>query len=295
MSKSFNALNGFELKTIILKEVEQGLLLDPRFDGTDLILSALVVFSLRVDWYPGGETPIQIRVSELLKASETQPLTPHDLRPAILRRITKELDGDLSFGQNLTYPKVTYQHLLDLTITRVDGGVVERSVPAVPVAPLPPAPSRVVAPERIVDLRTPLRPIVPTAPVVDPRAEKMADLRRQLAELEGPGIAPAPVRLSSAEIRHRDFEPFTATGLEMERGFKEAPGLEAAASFGRGSTVGTLQPREAIDRIVLGGTHPTLDDGGLGKADAVRREAGLVIPETVSVRGQIVDVPRGTF
>jgi hypothetical protein len=291
VGKTYNALTGKELKTIVLKEVQQGMALDPRFDREDPVTSASVVFTLRIEHYPSGEQPFEVQVSNLFKPPAGESLSPLKLRTLLYDVIKLGLDGDIRFSEHLTYPNVTCQHLTDITLTRPDGGTVSRSVQVVPE-------TESIDPRRI-DLTT-RQAVVQASPVnvLTERELKLAALRQQIQDLEGTPLVPAQtsnVALSPGETRHRDYEPFTGTGLPLEAGFKPSPGPAMAGSFGGGAPVGAVQGQDVVEHIALGVTHNSVDDGGLGSPDAVRREHGLFVPEQRSSGGQVFDIPSGSF
>ena len=296
MGKTYNALTGKELKTIAWKECEQLLETDPRFDREDPISKALLVFTLRIDHYPGGETPFEVRVSNFFKPPAGESLSPMLLKRLILGEIKRALDGDIRFSEHLTYPNVTFGKtpLIEIELTRPDGGTVGRTLVQAP-APIDAA-HAVVDPRRI-DLSTQSAgvPILAVADIaISDKERRLADLRQQIQDLEGPS-APVPVVMTSAEMHHRDYEPFTGTGLPLEAGFKPSPGPAMAGSFGGGAPVGAVQSQDVVEHIALGVTHADVDAGGLGAPDNVRREHGLFVPEQRAVGSQMVDIPAGSF
>ena len=102
-----------------------------------------------------------------------------------------------------------------------------------------------------------------------------------------------------ARGHHPDIDMTTATGLPIVGGAMPSPGAALAASFGGGSSVGVVAPVEpaaAAENWAVGVQHLPLDEGGVGPPDAVRREAGLPVPQMqVTPGGGIVDLPAGTF
>lgn len=88
----------------------------------------------------------------------------------------------------------------------------------------------------------------------------------------------------------------TGTGLKIVGGAKPSPGAEAAATYGAGSPIGPVQTEEVVERIALDLEHPGVELGGVGAPDAVRRAAGLPIPQRTEVKGVgLVDLPLGSF
>ena len=62
-TRSFNAINGNELKAIILKELTQELSLDPRFKSEAPCPKLTMAFRLRVDAYPMDTGPFTVQVT----------------------------------------------------------------------------------------------------------------------------------------------------------------------------------------------------------------------------------------
>jgi hypothetical protein len=95
---------------------------------------------------------------------------------------------------------------------------------------------------------------------------------------------------------------FAKTGFEgienrpqqdMTGGAEVSPGAENAEPLpGRASALHSiLKPIEAFDISI---EHPSLENGGAGGADAIRRENGLNVPKPTRVAGgHIVDFPIG--
>lgn len=302
MPRVFNALAGHELRQIVVKEVQQQIELDARFQRDDPIVEAVMVFTLAVQSYPSDEQPFNIHISKVFKGPAGETLTPEMLKKKILGAIDQEFSLDLRFGVNLTYLKVTCNHRIELTLKRPGGTVVtERALPPVQDD------------ERHFDLRGPSAASAPvniqassSAAADGFRGQRIASLRAELAALEAGGgpvrpqdVVPEPMTSHTTVhegIARRPYDPHTETGLELERGWKPSPGAGMAGSWGGGAAVGAVQNEGTVEeRIALGTEHPPLDEGGMGKADAVRREHGLNVPETQTRGNQTFDIPAGSF
>jgi hypothetical protein len=293
MSRNFNALSGKELSAVIRAEVGQLLDLDTRFDRTDPITSAMVTFTLTVDSYPSDDRPFVLQISQLFKGAALSPVA---LRHQIKDLITRTFDADLRFGHNLVYPKVTCEHRLSIEVTTPAGAVARDVTIDSPMLVDPMASRRIdtrgpVATPPMDRVSAAVSDSPTTVAEIDALEKRLAQLRASVAVDDRPVARP----ISASEVRHRDFDPYTATGLEMEREWKASPGMAMAGSFGGGAPIGSVQTKDAITRIELGVSHPSLDEGGMGAPDQVRRDASLPIPATQNVAGQIVDLPLGSF
>lgn len=288
MSRLFNALSGIEFAYVICQELDQVLDMDTRFDSDEPVqLNHAMMFTLRVEQYP-IEQPFSFQVSQVFKGMQS----PKSLKAQIKDIVRRNFAGDLRFGMNITYPKVTCDHRI--SIDPLPGGQAIRT----------PQPLRIDTPmaggsidpmaDRRIDTRGPVAVQQPV--IIDPKAQAIADLEKQLAALRASvGETSAPVVIQQSHTVNRDYDPTTGTGLEITRGWAQSPGDAMAQSFGAGSPVGAVQPREAIDRIELGVSHPPLSEGGMPPPDQVRREHGLPVPQTTMVGTQMVDIPANMF
>jgi len=150
-------------------------------------------------------------------------------------------------------------------------------------------------------------PSLPAA--VEDRFARLESLMGQLVDLataprapvgpaEGTGGPlwgePPPVPPSAGH--HPDVLTQTATGLPITGGARPSPGGALAGSFGGGSSVGSVTPAVAPEGLTFGLKHAPLEQGGVGAPDAVRRAAGLPIPQAQPTPdGGIVDLPAGSF
>ncbi len=273
--KVFNALNGNELKTIVLAEVAQLLDLDTRFDHDAALTSATAIFTLRVDSYPAGADTFNVQVSQIFKGPS---LSPVSLRAQIKDAIARALDVDLRFGLNVTYPKLTFDHRLSVELKSLAGVARETVVAAQPVQSAGP-----------IHIDTRVEPHRPSQADDLERSIEVAALEARLHVLKGlPETSHQHAQVT--EAGRLEAVAQTETGLRIERGWAPSPGPELAGSWGEGASVGTLQPKETIERVELGVSHPPLVEGGLGAPDAVRREHGLQVPQTQRIGGHVVDI-----
>lgn len=266
MGKIFNPLNGRELEAVVLNELKKLMKDDVRFDSTTPIgTSLMATFSVTIRSYPNE--PFGVQTAGVYKA---QAITPAAMRDSIWDGVRRELDADLRFSPNVTYPQVQWEPRL--TVEPIGGTLVEAARPT--AAPLP---APVVKPLSVVE---------ETPEPSTPEQIRIAQLEAEVARLRGPqDTRPTdPERvISSAELNHRDFNPHTATGLEMERGWKDSPGASLAMPFGAGSAMGAHD--------LSGGLEIGRSDAGEVRApDALRRENGLTVPSTHQVGHQIVDI-----
>lgn len=299
MSRMFNGLNGKELAHVISMEIGELLATDSRFEREDPITSALVIYTADIEREPGRELSFNLQLTHLFKPPAGQALTPATLRPRILAEIARDLELDLRFSLNITYPKVTYRARLNLEL-KTSAGVIERTV------------ERAIdqAPSSLIDLTAP-RPVILTdsgSVAINPDGKRIRELEQELVRLRsGQSSAPAfvtgmsVVPGSSPAALHR-IADVGQGDMEMERGWRAAPPPEVAfgTGDGRGSPARIVPSgadyAERVERMEMAVQHPPLDDGGMGAPDAIRREAGLpVLTTQVGVAGQMVDLPSGTF
>lgn len=126
----------------------------------------------------------------------------------------------------------------------------------------------------------------PAAAAVDRSLEITADQARRIAATRPTVIANVPRE--------------TPTGLPITGGAKPSPGADAAASYGTGSQVGSVQGTVVIDRLAADVSHDPLEAGGIGAPDAVRRQHDLPVPQPQEVTRDgrvltVADLPAGTF
>ncbi len=314
-TRSFNAINGHELKAIILKELTQELSLDPRFKSEAPCPKLTMAFRLRVDAYPMDTGPFTVAVTT--GWSDVGVVSAGPAR--IVAGVKRDLDMDERFNLHLTYPQVTWDWRLNVDL------------PAAPARIAPAAEPRVTG--RKIDFTDPVvdTAMHPANAELLRREARMADasgrhseaeiLRESIPEGFGkttaePGIivdaqgrkyrmvpvaeTPAEMQtvaspISPTELRHNRLDKFTESGLEIEAGFRPSPGDALAGSFGDGSPIGAAQTREAVEHVELGRAHPGLEAGGAGTADGIRREGGLPVPSRTATSGGIVDLPAGSF
>lgn len=286
MSRLFNALNGVEFAYVICQEVDQVLDMDTRFDSDEPVqLNHAMMFTLRVEQYP-IEQPFSFQVSQVFKGMQS----PKSLKAQIKDIVRRNFAGDLRFGMNITYPKVTCDHRISIDPLPGGQAIVSRVQPRIVDSPMDLDPMA----DRRIDTRGHVA--VQPSVIIDPKAQAIADLEKQLAALRASvGETSAPVVIPQSHTVNRDYDPTTGTGLEITRGWAQSPGDAMAQSFGAGSAIGAVQPREAIDRIELGVSHPPLSEGGMPPPDQVRREHGLPVPQTTMVGTQMVDIPANLF
>jgi hypothetical protein len=294
--RAFNALNGKEIQGLILREVQEKLALDDRFDRDVEVAAGSMTFTLQVD---EAVQPIvfTVQVTQTYKAPAGKGLPIRQIRENILRDIQNNFDRDERFAQHLTYPKVTWKHriLLDLNILNGDGRLRELAVGESPLSshqidltrkPLLVGGTTGGEAPRLVDITLQPR----SEFIVDENGRKFRMVPVEEPPMETGGTSPVVV-----PTHHRQFENVTGTGLPIEAAFKPSPGAAFAES--RGGSIIVAIAGTTRETIELGTQHPDLEDGGVGAPDSVRRENGLVVPGQQSGRTHsgIVDLPAGSF
>ena len=290
----FHGINGQEMRTVFLNEIRS--MLHERLDK-------YWETPVRIDWfytmalesYPAGERQPKASISGRAQGKG------EDITKQILDAVKRHYDRDTDFGHHITFPKVTWNQTLEMKAFALPETVLPE-----PPAPAPPAPPGTI------DLRTTApRPAEPRLDpefavlkpaTVDPRDAAIAELQRQINELRGGGSTPDRIAFDGkTPPRTGDLGLFAKTGFpnvpnrpqqDMTGGAEESPGAELAEPSGGGSALHTIiRPLETIEISV---DHPSLDAGGAGNADAIRRSAELPLPNPRRVGGgHIVDFPLG--
>jgi hypothetical protein len=253
-------------------------------------------------------------------------LTGAEIRTRILQEIAAKLTDDTRLAGHLVFPVVTWKWTLELAtqpapgiLKEKDDGVVRTEVAGRVTIE---GEAGVAAAGREAALADPRggRPFrsgaeagtragggagAPVAPVLEARLGRLEQLLDQLLTkvVEAPaGTVPTGTpevpgvvtTTTTAGGHHPDVLMVTGTGLPIVGGAKPSPGAGLADSFGGGSAVGAVQVSEPL--AAVGVTHPPLEEGGVGAPDAVRRAAGLPVPQMQVVPGGgVVDLPAGSF
>jgi hypothetical protein len=239
----------------------------------------------------------------------------------IRKRLVQELDAQLAqdtrLGAHLVFPVVTWTWKLELSVEPSPGtvdaktdGVLRSEVRGRVSGEGRTGPA--IGPAFQGPVASPVGERVAPAPVETTLEARFARLESLIAQVvEGQtvkvGSAPVPsttvgeLQATITEGNHPDIQMRTGTGLPITGGALPSPGPGLAASFGSGSSIGSVQPATVpeaapVETLQYGVVHATLADGGIGPPDAVRREAGLPVPQMqTSAGGGIVDLPAGTF
>lgn len=315
-TRTFNGINGDELRKIILKEILQELDLDDRFKQHGGLTKLDVMWRLKVATYPSEPQNWSVQVSQSFKAGN-DPILLERCPKIIFDRIALSLNNDERFLAHVTYPKVTWDWTLSLDVTSAAG-----STRSAEVAPsVGPVESRTAQGGVVLNLRGipndglaqtggqddgyRAQPRTAVAPSSDPRDEQIDRLERMIAAMQDrlnamgenvPSPAAGPLGgISQSELRNQKFDNHTGTGLPIDAEFLPSPGMAAAMPSGGGSHVGAIVGVET-ERLELGVSHPSLEEGGIGAPDAARREHGLPVPAMhATPSGNIVDLPANTF
>src|SRR5262245_55667619 len=288
--RTFNALNGAEVRHRIVQEVERRLAEDTRL-GAHLVFPVVTwTWTLELDTYPAAG---------LVGAKKGEKGDDGVLRTEVRGRVTVTDDGPGSRAQVEAPVGSRPSALADPR-----GGRLEEEAARS---------ARLFRGDREGE-RSGVEPIAPdrrsgaaasVSPAVEMRLGRLESLIGDLVTQLGSRGAPAPPVPPGPEAGgpappdpsafHPDVQMHTGTGLAITGGARPSPGPGLANSFGGGSAVGAVQTAAAADRLTYGVQHPPLDQGGVGAPDAVRREAGLPIPQMQSTAGGLVELPAGSF
>lgn len=314
-SRQFNALAGSELKAKLLSELDQHMATDPRFSPSSPATFRELRLNYRVDFecYPNQPAIWNMQVVQTIAAPQGAMLRVADVPRLILDVVRRYFDADERFGLHLTYPKITWTWNLPLEFVSMQG--MTRAAEVTRAMDPRTDPTAVPGRENVVDL-TRLRAVAPRQePIPAPNGgstERVAELERTIAAMREQLLhltsgaastavsseADQPIRLSPSEVSQRHIDSRTGTGLQIVAGFEASPGADLALSHGGGSHVGVAAGvgADEVTRMELGAGHPGLEQGGAGSPDALRRSAGLPVPQRQATpSGMLVDVPLGSF
>ena len=285
-ARMFNGLNGTEVAAKILQEVEQGLSQDGRFARHLVYPLVRWEWRLSLEAYPQDTGAVVVKAGGEVTGPEVNTAGKMDLRGTVMRTAEPPQPDLLTaralssaFGREGERPEPDpFARLARETGVRI----VDPSAGAMRETELLSTNGRRPAPAVVA-------PVAGRSFVVDPNTGQRFELVAVNEKTETALIAPVS---PSGGGRHVVME--TGTGLPITGGAKPGPGPEAAAPFGGGSAVGSVQG--PVERIEIGVSHPNLNEGGVGAPDAVRRSVGLPVPEPQHVKGAgIVDFPASSF
>ena len=320
--RAFNALNGKEIETILLREVKEKLALEDRFDRAVEVSSVSFTFTLKFEELV---QPLEfvLQVSKSFKAPAGKGLPIAGLRETIYQAIAANMTADQRFAQHVAYPKPTWNHrlVLEILVLNGDGRAREVSVGEEPVVagrmdlralpkPVAVAPIQEPAPDPwghqgFIPSKAPEPTSRPTETFVSgslPDSQFVTDASgRRFKLVPADDVEPEGEYIT----RHiggggvsRKVDMTTGTGLPIEARFAPSPGVGFAESSGMGSPVAVASGTGKLETIEIGLEHPSLANGGVGAADAVRREHGLPVPMSQAGRAHsnsIVDLPADGF
>jgi hypothetical protein len=264
-TRAFHGLNGAEIRTRILQEVQQKLDGDTRLAGHLVFPVVTWAWSLELQAHP--------------PSGVVGPTTEGPLKVETAGRVTLAGGTDLGAARGDVV----------LADPRGLGRPPEVVRPAEPFRGSALGPAAVERPRAAVSL--------PAA--VEDRLGRLEALITRVLETQGarpPAAVVEPEGALPPAAQHPDVAMHTGTGLPITGGARPSPGAGLADSYGSGSSVGVVQTAEAATRVATYGmAHPPLTEGGVGPPDAVRREAGLPVPQMQQTAGGIVDLPAGSF